>query len=593
MNTENKKVMIFSLSCFVFPPMTWLWLCWYIDLANTAEILAITFSPLLLVYVLAYVTGAFFYIKSNINTIARYSESNDPSLLEASQQKAASFPKMLFLMVAIYCLVGPNMGLLFKEFLNPVEYFICWALGIPIFLLVMFPLYTQLLIVWERVTVSVPLSEKYKALNLRSKIMVGLVVCIGGLILLMLTSYSQIYVAESLDEARSAVLNMSIIILFFCSLLGSIVFWLLSRNIGKSAENIESVMNGVIEGKLKYDLQAISRDELGVLTDRIRKMLDIFRVVITNVDDSIGAVAQGDLSKSMTYEYSGEFESLKERFNDSLEMLRQTIQTSIHISRQVDSGADELKSSAQAMANGATEQASSLEEVSSTMEEVHSRSKSNSENASQAQSLTRDADEVAERGNKQMQGTLSAINDISITSGSIQKIIKVIDEIAFQTNLLALNAAVEAARAGKYGKGFAVVAEEVRSLAARCAEAAKNTTELIENSSKQVEQGVTEASKAAEVFSEIRESIQKVNSIVLEIAEASNEQTIGIDEINKGLNQVNDVVQQNSSVSEETASASEELRGQTSNLSKMMNRFKVGEPDSILLPTDVKKADLV
>jgi len=257
--------------------------------------------------------------------------------------------------------------------------------------------------------------------------------------------------------------------------------------------------------------------------------------------------------------------------------LNQLVKSARQTATNVAAGSRELTNSAQTLSTGATEQAASIEEISSSLNEVGAQTKLNSGNAGQAKVLSEGTRQQVQKGNQQMAVMVESMENIKETSSEVTKVIKVIDEIAFQTNLLALNAAVEAARAGKYGKGFAVVAEEVRALAGRSAEAAKDTTELIEKSIKGVETGVQQAGETASVLREIVSSMDKMNNLVSEIADSSNEQNTGIEEITAGLAQVNTVVQQNASIAEENASASEELKSLVERLLQLTEGIEITE----------------
>jgi methyl-accepting chemotaxis protein len=240
---------------------------------------------------------------------------------------------------------------------------------------------------------------------------------------------------------------------------------------------------------------------------------------------------------------------------------------------QMTSGASQVTDSSQSLSQGATEQASSLEEISSSMSQLGDQTKTNAENASQANQLAVVSQKAAEKGNNQMQEMIESMAEINQSSQNISKINKVIDEIAFQTNLLALNAAVEAARAGKHGRGFAVVAEEVRSLAGRSAQAAKETAALIEGSVEKAARGSEIANYTAESLNEIFASINQVSELVTEIASASNEQAQGISQINTGLGQIDQVAQQTTANAEESAAAAEELSAQANQLRALLSRF--------------------
>lgn len=229
---------------------------------------------------------------------------------------------------------------------------------------------------------------------------------------------------------------------------------------------------------------------------------------------------------------------------------------------QVASAAGQISDSSQQLAGGAQEQAASVEEVTSSLAETKATVDQNAENAREADMLSKDANESAKMGYEHIRELTTSMEEINESSRKIANIIKTIDEIAFQTNLLALNAAVEAARAGEHGLGFAVVAEEVRNLAQRSAEAAKDTAQIIEQSIEQVRKGNEITTETNKAFEDILEKVKKTGDITGEIAMASKEQAQGVQQIAEAMNQVDQVTQTMASNSEESAAASEEMSAQ-------------------------------
>lgn len=229
---------------------------------------------------------------------------------------------------------------------------------------------------------------------------------------------------------------------------------------------------------------------------------------------------------------------------------------------QVVSASEQISSASVSLAEGASSQASSVEEVSATIEEATASNNQNADNSREANLLAQHSNDAARQGNEQMADLMVAMEKITDSSQKIAKIIKTIDEIAFQTNLLALNAAVEAARAGEHGLGFAVVAEEVKNLAERSANAAKEITGIIEASIDQVKVGTEVANRTKASFGEILMSIKKTSDLIGEIAISAKEQAEGMNQIATAMGSVDQITQQNASASEETAAAAEELNAQ-------------------------------
>ncbi|HEY5557145.1 methyl-accepting chemotaxis protein [Acetobacterium sp.] len=335
------------------------------------------------------------------------------------------------------------------------------------------------------------------------------------------------------------------------------------------------VLKELADGNLDTSMTGDYKGHHAKIKEDMNQTIKFLKRIVTEVTQILEQIGKRNLDQEITGYYNGDFVNIKLAINDITTSLSEIMSDIDVASNQVDSGARQISDGGQALSQGTTEQASSIEELTASISEVAEETKRNAIHANEANELAIDVRTNAELGNKQMKEMVSAMVGINDSSKNISKIIKVIDDIAFQTNILALNAAVEAARAGQHGKGFAVVAEEVRSLAARSAEAAKETTGLIEGSIDKVEMGTKIADQTAESLKEILGRIEKVAGLVGNIAQASNDQASEIAQITQGIEQVSQVVQTNSATAEESAAASEELSGQSEMLKEMVGTFKI------------------
>jgi methyl-accepting chemotaxis protein len=346
--------------------------------------------------------------------------------------------------------------------------------------------------------------------------------------------------------------------------------------------NAQEEINGVVQAALHGDLSRripLKGKEgfVRTLGEGVNRLAETIDEALEDIARVLDALAHGDLTQTVSREYAGTFEKVRNDINATVGRLTEVV------SRIKDS-TGLIQTAAREIANGNTdlsarteEQATSLEETASSMEELTSTVKHNADNARQANEIASDAYERAMRGAEVVSRAVGAMGDISSSSRKIAAIIGVIDEIAFQTNLLALNAAVEAARAGEQGRGFAVVATEVRNLASRSAAAAKEIKGLIQHSVEQVQQGENLVEESGEALAEIQGWVRKVKDIVAEISTASHEQSAGIEQVNKVVTQMDQTTQQNAALVEQAAAASKSLEDQAQAFAGLMAFFSLGE----------------
>ncbi|MCD4689720.1 MAG: HAMP domain-containing protein [Desulfuromonadaceae bacterium] len=316
-------------------------------------------------------------------------------------------------------------------------------------------------------------------------------------------------------------------------------------------------------GQFGKRLHMQRKNEIGQMAATMDAFADSLQYEILNAFEHL---AKGDFTFEARGMIREPLAQANAALNDSMGKVQQAAE-------QISAGADQISDASQTLSQAATEQASSLTQISSSMGEMSSSTKTNADNALQANQLAGKTREVADKGNRQMQDMVMAMGEINQGAQDISRIIKVIDEIAFQTNLLALNAAVEAARAGQHGKGFAVVAEEVRNLAARSAKAAQETAVLIEGAVAKAGNGTQIAETTADALDGIHQSIAKVSDLVSEITASSDEQAQGISQVSTGLGQIDNVTQQNTSNALQCAAIGEQLAAQSAEMRNMLSGF--------------------
>lgn len=360
--------------------------------------------------------------------------------------------------------------------------------------------------------------------------------------------------------------------------LGSVVEWL-DRTKEVIAENeISAMVDSALQGDFSFRASQQNKDGFLLnMSNGLNELMQITEAGLNDVSAVLMAMSNGDLTQRVEAEYQGTFNELKLYCNNSCDNLANMIAEIRESASTIDTASSEIAQGNMDLSSRTEEQASSLEETASSMDEISGTINLNAQNAEKANHLAADASTVACNGGELIQQVVQTMASINDSADKISNIIGVIDSIAFQTNILALNAAVEAARAGEQGRGFAVVAAEVRTLAQRSANAAKDIKTLISDSVSKVSTGNELVHQSGQTMQEIVVSIQRVNDIMGEIAAASRQQAASIGEVNNSIAQMDEMTQQNAALVEQAAASSESLRGQSSMLSQSISSFQLSE----------------
>lgn len=341
------------------------------------------------------------------------------------------------------------------------------------------------------------------------------------------------------------------------------------------ADAFGAVVDRAVAGDFSARIEARFDDAALVgLAEGVNRLLASVEHGLQETQNVFGALAEGDLNRRMEGAFAGAFAELQSNVNATTERLSDLVGEIIGASDTLQRDAQAIASGGRSLSSRAEQQASSLEETAATMEEMAATIKTNAENAVHASNLAAQATNQADQGGVVVERAVTAMGAIEASARRISEIVGVIDGIAFQTNLLALNAAVEAARAGDAGKGFAVVAAEVRALAQRSAEAAKDIRGLIDMSARQVGQGVDLVRSTGAALEGILEAIRRVDGSVRDITEASAQQASGVEEISSAISHLDQITQQNSALADESANSAQRLQSEASKLSELVSFFQ-------------------
>jgi methyl-accepting chemotaxis protein len=432
--------------------------------------------------------------------------------------------------------------------------------------------------------------------------------------------------AEAIVEAAEVRLQVLVVSAIGLLVAAGLMVWIAIVLISRPLIGVGVAMDAIAQGKLDTHIQgAERRDEVGGIARALATFRDAAlhvrqleadkeaqraavederrrsaaareetardqQAVVSGLAQGLEHLATGDLTFRLTQAFPGDYVKLRSDFNAAMEQLQTALFEVRSNIEGIHTGSNEISHASDDLSRRTEQQAASLEETAAALDQITATVKRTAQGADHARKVVAGAKSRAEQSGEVMRTAINAMSEIEASSGRIGQIIGVIDEIAFQTNLLALNAGVEAARAGEAGRGFAVVAQEVRALAQRSAEAAREIKTLIGESTAQVARGVELVGTTGEALEGIAVQVTEINGIVADIAGSATEQSSGLAQVNIAVNQMDQVTQQNAAMVEQSTAAAHSLANEANELSRLISRFKLGDGSNALREPERRRA---